>query len=442
MAKKGKKAVVETRKQARLRERDRATLRNVYLALGGIAALVVLIFAFSYYWTNIHILDEVVARVNGVSITVREYRGRLRYETALSAARLSQIRNALQQFDPNDPTLSQLAQYYQQQYQDELTRAISIPSTTLETMIDDELVRQEAAKRGITVTAAEVDREIELQIRQGVGETRPTLTPTAGPSPTITNTPTITPSPTSTLTPTTSPTVTPSPTATATLSQTLTATPTEGPTETPGPTQTPLSPADYQKQLNTLKESIAKNNYTFEDFRRVIEMQLLRSRLNNALAQSVPTTAEEVQVRHILVKTFNDAVKVEDRLKAGEDFAKVAQEVSLDTGSKDKGGDLGFISRDDVVKEFADAAFALNVNQISEPVTTTFGVHVIQLLEKDPNHPLSEASLQRAKANALTDWLQKTRQAPETKIERYFQPDYVPSDVKRAIGLATPIATQ
>jgi peptidyl-prolyl cis-trans isomerase C len=91
---------------------------------------------------------------------------------------------------------------------------------------------------------------------------------------------------------------------------------------------------------------------------------------------------EEVHARHILVPTEDEAKAVIEELQGGADFAEVAQARS--TGpSGPAGGDLGFISREQVVPEFADAAFALNAGETSqEPVQTQFGWHVIDVLER------------------------------------------------------------
>ncbi|WP_158808827.1 peptidylprolyl isomerase [Beijerinckia sp. L45] len=86
---------------------------------------------------------------------------------------------------------------------------------------------------------------------------------------------------------------------------------------------------------------------------------------------------EEIHARHILVATEGDAQAALKRLKAGEDFAKVAKDMSKDPGSE--GGELGWFTKDRMVPAFADAAFKLKDNEISEPVKTQFGWHVIQL---------------------------------------------------------------
>ncbi len=89
---------------------------------------------------------------------------------------------------------------------------------------------------------------------------------------------------------------------------------------------------------------------------------------------------QEIHARHILVPTEEEAKKVAERLKNGEDFATVAKEVSKDTNAE--GGDLGFFTRGQMLKPFEDAAFALDVGQISAPVQTQFGWHIIKVEEK------------------------------------------------------------
>jgi peptidyl-prolyl cis-trans isomerase C len=89
---------------------------------------------------------------------------------------------------------------------------------------------------------------------------------------------------------------------------------------------------------------------------------------------------EEVRARHILVETEPDAQAALKRVKAGEDFAKVANEMSKDPGSK--GGDLGWFTKERMVPEFADAAFKMQPGQISDPVKSQFGWHIIQVEEK------------------------------------------------------------
>lgn len=92
---------------------------------------------------------------------------------------------------------------------------------------------------------------------------------------------------------------------------------------------------------------------------------------------------ETVRARHILVKTEEEAKKIIEALDAGEDFAELAKAHSLG-GTKDRGGDLGYFSYEEMVPEFSAAAFALEVGQYTkEPVQTQFGYHVIKLEERN-----------------------------------------------------------
>ncbi len=88
----------------------------------------------------------------------------------------------------------------------------------------------------------------------------------------------------------------------------------------------------------------------------------------------------EIHARHILVPTEAEAKAALVRIKAGEDFAKVATELSKDPGAE--GGDLGWFTKDRMVPEFADAAFKLEPGQVSDPVKSQFGWHVIKVEEK------------------------------------------------------------
>jgi peptidyl-prolyl cis-trans isomerase C len=90
---------------------------------------------------------------------------------------------------------------------------------------------------------------------------------------------------------------------------------------------------------------------------------------------------QEVHARHILVPTEDEAKAIEAELKKGADFATLAKEKSKDPSAAD-GGDLGYFTKDQMVPEFADVAFKLDKGQISDPVKTQFGWHVIKVEDK------------------------------------------------------------
>jgi peptidyl-prolyl cis-trans isomerase C len=100
---------------------------------------------------------------------------------------------------------------------------------------------------------------------------------------------------------------------------------------------------------------------------------------DDAIKQMPPE--EEVHARHILVPTEDEAKAIEAELKKGADFAALAKEKSKDPGAAE-GGDLGYFTKDQMVPEFADVAFKLDKGQISDPVKTQFGWHIIKVEDK------------------------------------------------------------
>ena len=88
----------------------------------------------------------------------------------------------------------------------------------------------------------------------------------------------------------------------------------------------------------------------------------------------------KIKCSHILVQKQSDAIAILDRIKKGEKFGKLARELSIDTGSAKRDGNLGFFGRGKMVKEFETAAFNLQMGQISEPIKTQYGYHIIKRL--------------------------------------------------------------
>lgn len=88
--------------------------------------------------------------------------------------------------------------------------------------------------------------------------------------------------------------------------------------------------------------------------------------------------ADKIKCSHILVNKQSEALTIIERLKKGESFDKLAKELSIDKGSGKRGGDLGFFGRGIMVRAFEIASFKLEKNQISEPVKTEFGYHIIK----------------------------------------------------------------
>jgi peptidyl-prolyl cis-trans isomerase C len=134
---------------------------------------------------------------------------------------------------------------------------------------------------------------------------------------------------------------------------------------------------------------------------------------------------EEVHARHILVETEDEAKAVAEELKKGADFAELAKKKSKDPGASD-GGDLGFFTKDQMVPEFSQAAFALEPGKVSDPVKSQFGWHIIKVEEKRkrkaPDFEQVKSQIETyVTRKAQADYVGKLREA--AKIERMDKPD-------------------
>ena len=123
------------------------------------------------------------------------------------------------------------------------------------------------------------------------------------------------------------------------------------------------------------------------------------------------------------------AQTLHQRILDGEDFADLALRFSNDPGSGAEGGELGWAGRGRYVPEFDEVAFSLAVGEISEPVKTTFGYHIIELLERDDERPKEESGLQQEYADAFQTWLQE--QVLSLNIDR---PDDLSSRLPPGLG--------
>jgi parvulin-like peptidyl-prolyl isomerase len=418
-----------TRKQQSRVQREQRQRRYILIGAAVVAALVVAVIGFGIVDQAVLRPRQPIARVGDANITRGEFVKHAKFRRFNLIDQFLFIYQQMQFFG-GDPSSQQFFQQQLTPIQTELTDSNSLGQKTIDTLVDAILIRQEAQRRGITVSPEEVDKRLQEQLGfypngtptpsttpttapsatptvidptlAAVLTAAPTLTPTATLSVTITPTPTITP--TSTRAPTNTPTPGPSPTATATRTVT--------PTPTPYTTQGfATSVADVQRRYRT------ETGLTLADLRYLIETDLYSEKLREALAAEVPTTAEQAHVRHILVDNPQLAQVILDKLKNGEDFAALALQYSFDESNKGLGGDLGWISRGDTVAEFDAAAFSLPIGQFSDPVQTSFGYHIIQVLDRG-QHELAPDKLEQARGQALQTWLdsQRTATLPDGRL--------------------------
>lgn len=138
----------------------------------------------------------------------------------------------------------------------------------------------------------------------------------------------------------------------------------------------------FKLRLSYLTDRAMRRAYAKKAIGDTITPDMIKAEYDKQIA-AIPAQ-DEVHARHILVNTEDDAKAIKAQLDGGADFATLAKDKSIDPSAKQNGGDLGFFTADKMVKPFADAAFAMKVNEISAPVQSQFGWHVIQVLERRP----------------------------------------------------------
>ncbi|HEX8991823.1 MAG TPA: peptidylprolyl isomerase [Anaerolineales bacterium] len=441
------KPVLHSKKHIARLERERMQTRIILYSFIVVLVAVAGLVIYGYLDTKYFQFQRPVAKVAGTEITVGQWQARVRMERTRLINQLTLYEQYSQYFGMD---LSSQTQQLVQQLNDPTTLGQSV----INQMIDDELIRDEAAKRGITVSPKQIDEAIQSSYGYFPnGSPTPTLTPTAVTLPTlspetlalVTLTPTpggptatavpeLTPSPSPSPAGTSSPAATGSPAATAsptattapTLTPTPAATSTPAPTFTPQPTSTPYTLQGFQ---NSYKQGLAKLvalGLTEDQVRQIYATNILRQKLFDIITANVPRSQDEVWARHILVADQATALAVRQRLLNGEDFAKVAAEVSTDTGSKSKGGDLGWFPKGQMVAEFEAAAFSMKIGQISQPVKSQFGYHIIQVLAH-ADVPLDASAYDQAKQTAFTNWLTGLRSQYTVATYNNWQ-NLVPTD--------------
>lgn len=137
---------------------------------------------------------------------------------------------------------------------------------------------------------------------------------------------------------------------------------------------------EFKRKLAYFRDKLLLDDYLERETKKSVTPEAAKALYDQTVKSMKPE--EELRARHILVESEDEAKKIAARVKGGEDFAKIAGEVSKDPGSKTEGGDLGFFTKERMVKPFADAAFKLSPGQVSDPVKTQFGWHVLRVEEK------------------------------------------------------------
>lgn len=404
---------VATRKHIARLERERrqvALIRTISIIS---IAIVLLLIGYGILDSAYLRYRKPIAEVNGEVISLGYWQERLQWQRA-------QLVQTLQTYMFYQQSFGMDTAQQQQEIQFQLQNGSFLGEQVLNLLVDEVLIRQEAEKLGITVSAEEVEELFKQNLNFFPNGTQtPTVTPTEFSYPTLTTEQlalypaTSTPAPV--LSPTPGPTNTPDPAASPTVSPTATS---SASTATPIPvpptaTSTPYTLDGYQTEYENMLDSFDLFGVSEATIRSVFEHQLYREKVLEALTEDTPHTAEQALVRHILVDDATQAAAVEALLRNGSDFGKLAQEYSKDTASAVNGGNMEWFGRGQMVSAFEEAAFTQKIGVVGEPVQTEYGYHIIQVIARE-ELPVSASQYDQLKQTAFSDWLTKTREDATT----------------------------
>jgi len=400
MTKKTKKRAPKelTRKQVSRLERERRTERFLIWGAIAVGALVVGVLTYGFVVERVLKAREAVAVVGDTPITTADFQSRVRFARMQVQAELEYWRQQQQVLDPTDAEVQPFLEYIQGNIRDLQSQlspvnALNIGEQALDELIQDELVRQEAERRGITVAPEELQQEIE----RFFGYDRNPATPTPGPAVTFPLTPT------------------------GVL--------TTAPTSTPLPTPTPMTEQAFRERYDDTLQSLKSQGISEKQYRSWVEASLLVEGLREQMEAEVSPTADQVKLRYLVVDSEERANELAARLDAGEDFQALVDELAEDEESSGYGTELDWLPRSilelrlDV--ELADLAFELAVGEHSQPVVSEDGVRytMIQVAGREMRE-LDEVMRGSLGEAAFQEWLE----AQQVLVERRAYEDRVPTE--------------
>lgn len=196
--------------------------------------------------------------------------------------------------------------------------------------------------------------------------------------------------------------------------------------------------AARQKQLADTKSFGERMDYLR---RRALREEYFDTQIKTSVSEAAAQTfyndqikgmkpQEEVKARHILVETEAEARDLLERFNRGDDFAELAKEASRDPGTKGNGGMLGYFSRGQMVPQFEEAAFSLKEGEVSDPVQSRFGWHLIKLEERREK-PLPQ--FEDVKDRILNSMILQRAQAMAEDLRESAKVEYVDPELKKQV---------
>jgi parvulin-like peptidyl-prolyl isomerase len=372
-----------TRKQLSRFQKEQRQERLALVFVIVVVLLIVAVIGAGFFQEVIAKPNVTIAKVNGASITAGTWAKAMVMQTRNLDNQIAYWDNqTLGLGSGTDGSQAYLQQIIQQQKQQLQQARLELIYSVPDQLIANELIRQEAEKRGIVVTPADLDTATRNMFQ---------------------------------------------PTLQEPLTDTVSTTPT--------PTAIPANAweQNYKQYLTTLGVSDA-------EYRQIALLPgLQREKLQVVLSQTMATSAEQIRVSHIVTDTADVAKAILTRVQAGEDFATLARDLSGDTATAEIGGDLGWYPREILSGEYGpdveSVAWALQRGQVvTAPVQSYTGYEIIKVTDRESDRPLEGDKLAQLQSSVLDDWLNAQMASPA--VERFMTSDaqlWVQAQVAKAL---------
>lgn len=454
---------IQRRKEYKSRsEREKMWQRRAVIAIGAMIALSLIVLLVAVVYEQLIVPNQAISTVNGKEIKTSDFQDRVRFARWQMAEEAKNVYYYYTlQLQDSDGANNALNSYISQ-----LDSPSIVGSQILQEMEEQILLEAEVEARGLTVDETTIDAQVDdfMSTYYGVNQLPdenaiPTLAPTLTPTPLVSPTPRPSATPLPTEIPATEEAApegdetdaadteaTDEPADEPAGDADTTDEPTEEPTAeaTVEPTVVPtLAPTEIRATLDSVSDSYFDTatdaaGISRSTVRDAFTYNALAEAVRNDMLSAIPTEEFQVNVRHILLAYVPESpgavtaptdAQIEDAnlryeqamaaLRDGEPFASVAALFSNDAGesgsggSAANGGELGWANPEDFDPAFRDAVVNAEVGAIVGPVESQFGIHIIQVLEKDDAHPLTEAVRGERASQEFQQWLGEARAAAD-----------------------------
>ncbi|MBN1260641.1 MAG: hypothetical protein JXB35_08170 [Anaerolineae bacterium] len=369
-----------TRKQLAHRKRDEQLQRILIWSAVGVGVVIIVLLVAALV-SGLTTASKPVAKVGEVEIPVKDYQARVRLERLNTRATVIQYQDLVQQLQAEGGEgNTAFVEQFQSQLQTLETQlspafASAFGGGVLETMIEEEIIRQAAVAEGLSVSEDEVD----LRLEEYIGYDRAADVEVTDP---LTD------------------------------------------------TQAPMTEAEYREIYESFKTVYLRQARLSEEaFRRILEIDLLRPQLVEAVTQDVETQADQVQITLLITGTEEAAQLFKQRLDAGEDLQALVDELNADENENSAANALSWYSEDQLTtffgEELAGVAFDLTVGAASAPILGQDGRYYVVYTLGHEVRDLDATTLQQNREAAFNEWLEEQK---AVLVERFEWDPYTPTE--------------